>query len=142
MTYHGIDSANYQNALRASIGTALGAHAAEGPWASAVRVAFRAILHLHGAAMSGAVRAAIQRARRFDAVSDDAAVAVIANWRERVDRAFEAVEDVRLAGDDDFEALVVFVAAGFARAAGHAPSAGFQGGLRNFRSEYFLDHGR
>ena len=51
---------------------------------------------------------------RFDAVSDDTAVAVGANRRQRVDRALEAVESVTLSAHDDFKRLVIFVLANFA----------------------------
>src|SRR3989440_2427310 len=64
--------------------------------------------------MPGAVRAAVNRAARFDAVAEDAAAAVCAARRELLDRAFEAVESVRgAAGDTHREGLVVLVAADF-----------------------------
>jgi len=50
----------------------------------------------------------------FNAVSDDSAMAVRANRRQRVDRALEAVERVMLAGNDHFKRLVIFVFANFA----------------------------
>ena len=50
---------------------------------------------------------------RFDAVSDDPAVAMRTNWRQRVDRTLEAVESVMLAANDYFERLVIFVFANF-----------------------------
>ena len=50
---------------------------------------------------------------RFDAVSDDAAVAMRANRRERVDRALEAIEGVVLPADDYFKGLVISVLANF-----------------------------
>ena len=60
-----------------------------------------------------AVRAAEERRTGFDAVADDAAAAVIADRRELVDRALEAVEHVPLPGRDHFERQVVVVAADF-----------------------------
>ena len=51
---------------------------------------------------------------RFDAVSDDTAVAVGANRRQRVDCALEAVEGVTLSAHDDFKRLVIVVLANFA----------------------------
>jgi hypothetical protein len=49
----------------------------------------------------------------FHAVADHAAVAVRANRRKRVDRAFEAIEDVMLAGNDHFKRFVIFIFANF-----------------------------
>jgi hypothetical protein len=51
---------------------------------------------------------------RFDTVTDDSAVAVRANRRQRVDCAFEAIEGVTLSAHNDFKRLVVFVLANFA----------------------------
>ena len=51
---------------------------------------------------------------RFDTVTDDSAVAVQANRRQRVDCAFEAIEGVTLSAHNDFKRLVVFVLADFA----------------------------
>src|SRR4051812_9420816 len=48
-------------------------------------------------------------------MADDFAAAVIANRRDRVNRAFETVEHVRLAVPDNFEGLVVVVSANLAR---------------------------
>src|SRR6187397_2939040 len=58
-----------------------------------------------------AVHAAEDRAAGFDAVADDAAAAVLTHRRERVDRALEAVERVRLVSGGDLKGLVVLVAA-------------------------------
>jgi hypothetical protein len=51
---------------------------------------------------------------RFDTVTDDPAVAVRANRRQRVDCALEAIEGVTLSAHDDFKRLVIFVLANFA----------------------------
>ncbi len=71
-------------------------------------------------------------ARLLHAVSDNPAVAVRANRRQRVDRALEAVEGVVLAGNDHFKRLVIFILANFAfshislsRAAARAEVFGF-----------------
>jgi hypothetical protein len=45
---------------------------------------------------------------------DDSAVTVRADRRQRVDRAFEAVECVMLSGYDHFKRLVIFILANFA----------------------------
>ena len=50
----------------------------------------------------------------FHAVADHPAVAVGANWRQRVDRALEAVEGVMLPANDYFKRLVIFILANFA----------------------------
>jgi hypothetical protein len=50
----------------------------------------------------------------FDAMSDDPAVAVRANRCQRMDRAFEAIEGVMLAGNDYFKRLVIFIFTNFA----------------------------
>ena len=50
----------------------------------------------------------------FDAVPDDPAIAVWADWRQRVDRAFEAIECVMLSGYDHLKRLVIFIFANFA----------------------------
>ncbi len=48
------------------------------------------------------------------AVTDDPALAVRANRRQRVDRALEAIEGVMLSGNDHFKGLVIFIFANFA----------------------------
>src|SRR5262245_52461021 len=64
--------------------------------------------------MLGAVDAAEDRVVLFDSVPDHAAAAMIADRRECMDSALEAVERVRASVDLDLERLVVLVAAGFA----------------------------
>src|SRR5262249_23260702 len=66
------------------------------------------------------VRAAEDASVRFDAVADDPTSAVAAHGRERVDRALEAVEDVRASARHDLEGLVVLVVAHLAF--GHQPT--------------------
>jgi hypothetical protein len=50
----------------------------------------------------------------FYAVSDDPAVAVGADRRQRVDRAFEAIERVTLPGNNHLERFVILILANFA----------------------------
>jgi hypothetical protein len=50
----------------------------------------------------------------FHAVSDNPAMAVWADRRQRVDRAFETIECVMLSGYDHFKRLVIFILANFA----------------------------
>jgi hypothetical protein len=48
------------------------------------------------------------------AVPDNPAVAVWANWRERMNRALETVESVVLSGHNHFECLVILIFTNFA----------------------------
>ena len=48
------------------------------------------------------------------AVTDDPALAVRANRRQRVDRALEAIEGVVLASDNHLKGLVIFIFTNFA----------------------------
>jgi hypothetical protein len=50
----------------------------------------------------------------FHAMPHDPAVAVWADWRQRVDRAFEAIERVMLSGYDHFKRFVIFIFANLA----------------------------
>jgi hypothetical protein len=61
-----------------------------------------------------AVCAAVERTARLDTVADHLAAAVLTHGRQSVDRTFEAVEDMRLAGSDDLKSQVVIVATYFA----------------------------
>src|SRR5215510_16255357 len=58
-----------------------------------------------------AVRAAVERALRLDAVADDFTTTVLAYRRQFVDSTLEAVERVRAAGGDDLEGHFVVVTA-------------------------------
>src|SRR5215510_9883161 len=60
------------------------------------------------------MNAAIDLPIGLHTVSHDPAVAVRAHWRQRMDRAFEAVECVMLSGYDYFKRLVVFIFTNFA----------------------------
>ena len=68
--------------------------------------------------MLGAMYAAEDGVAVLNTVADDAAAAMRAGGRERLDRAFEAVEDHGAAAHGDLEALVVVVAA--LRASAHS----------------------
>ena len=50
----------------------------------------------------------------FHAVADHAAMAVRANWRQRMDRALEAVKRVVLARNNHLKRFVIFIFANFA----------------------------
>ena len=73
-----------------------------------------AVFQLRFAGRARTVDAAEDLAIRFDAVSDDPAVAVRTDRRQRVDRALEAVKGVMLPTHNDFKRLVIFVLANFA----------------------------
>src|SRR5215216_3110573 len=62
-------------------------------------------------ALRGAARTAEHLTAGLDAMPDDATAAVLTGRRDCVDRAFERVEDVRLAADGDLHRLVVVVSA-------------------------------
>jgi hypothetical protein len=61
-----------------------------------------------------AIRTAIERPLRLDPMPDDLAAAMIADRREFVNRAFEAVEGVTRAGGDHLKRQIVVVAANLA----------------------------
>jgi len=73
-----------------------------------------AIFQFRSAGSARAVDATENLSIRFNAMSDDPAMAMRANWRERVNRAFEAVERVVLPANDYFKRLVIFILANFA----------------------------
>jgi hypothetical protein len=60
------------------------------------------------------MNAAIDLPIGFHTMPNDPAVAVWADRRQRMDRAFEAIECVMLSGYDHFKRLVVFIFANFA----------------------------
>jgi hypothetical protein len=68
-----------------------------------------AIFQLRFAGLASAVDAAEHLSISFNAVPDNPAIAMRANWRQRVDGALETVEGVTLTGDDHFKRLVIFV---------------------------------
>lgn len=61
------------------------------------------VLHFGNSGLPRAISATIKRAVGLHAVADDLATAVIANGRELVNRAFEAVKCVTGAGGDNFK---------------------------------------
>jgi hypothetical protein len=66
------------------------------------------------AAMARTVHAAVHLPFTFQAMADDAALAVFASGREPLDGTLEAVEGVRFSGHLHFEGLVVVISAGVA----------------------------
>jgi hypothetical protein len=80
----------------------------------ATRSTLDAIFQLRCAGRACTVNAAEDLFICFDTVADDAAIAMRANRRQRVDCAFEAIEGVTLSAHNDFKGLVVFVFADFA----------------------------
>jgi len=65
------------------------------------------------AVLLGAVRAAIEDAICFHAVTNDPAATMGAGRRERMDGTFETVEDMRFPLDVDLKTFIVYVAAYF-----------------------------
>ncbi len=61
----------------------------------------------------GAISAAIKRIVCFDSMTDDFDAAVLANGCEAVNRAFEAVKNVRCARRHYFKRQIIIVAANF-----------------------------
>jgi hypothetical protein len=61
-----------------------------------------------------AVGTAIKYAIRFHAVPDNLAIAMIALWRESVDRALKAIKEMGFTIPDDFDGFVVIISANFA----------------------------
>src|SRR5262249_57083743 len=71
----------------------------------------------------GAAGAAVHLALLLQTMADDPAAAVAALRRQRVNRAFEAVEDVRDAVGQHLECLVVLVSTDLADGDGHRRSS-------------------
>jgi hypothetical protein len=59
------------------------------------------------------VIAAVKISIGLQAMADNLASAVAASWRQRMDRAFKAIEGVRLATHYHLERLIVFISADF-----------------------------
>src|SRR5919198_1209237 len=74
------------------------------------------------AGQPGAIGTAVEAEAGLDPVADDPAAAVLADRRQRVDGALEAVEGVARPLRDDLERLVVVVAANLAARHGSASS--------------------
>ena len=62
----------------------------------------------------GAMIAAVESAVFFQTVPNDPNAAMLAGWRQGVDRALETVKRVGLATHNNVEGLVVIIATGFA----------------------------
>jgi len=76
--------------------------------------ALNAVLQRCFAGGTRAMNAAIDLPIGFHTVPHDPALAVWADRRQCVDRAFEAIECVMLSGYDHFKRLVIFILANFA----------------------------
>jgi len=81
---------------------------------SKAAVRLDAILQSCFAGRARAMDAAIDFPVGFHTVPHDPAIAVRAYRRERMDRAFKAIECVMLSGYDHFKRLVIFIFANFA----------------------------
>ena len=80
------------------------------PWPRPLTAA-RSAAVLGATFVTGAMRAAIDCAAHFDAMTHDLAIAVSTARRQCVDGAFEAVESHRAAALDDLEGPIVVIAA-------------------------------
>jgi hypothetical protein len=74
----------------------------------------RAVFDVGGRFRPSAMRAAEKPAANFDSVSNHPALAVLTDGRDRLDRAFEAIERVPRAGGNQFKTFVVVIPANFA----------------------------
>ena len=73
-----------------------------------------AIFQVRLSSAARAMDAAVNFTSLLDAMSDDPAMAMRANWCQRVDRALEAVKGMVRAGHDYLKRLVIFIFANFA----------------------------
>ncbi len=78
------------------------------------RLPLNAILQLRGAGHACAVDTTEDSSVRVEAVTDDTAITVRANRRQRVNCALEAIKGVAFSAHDDFKRLVIIVLADFA----------------------------
>jgi hypothetical protein len=76
--------------------------------------ALNSILQRRLAGGTRAMNAAEDLSVGFHTMPHDSTIAVWADRRQRVDRAFEAIECVMLSGYDHFKRLVIFILANFA----------------------------
>src|ERR1051325_4107144 len=82
--------------------------------AASIAIELRVVLHFQHAGHARAIGTTVKRFPGLDTVADDLATTVVADRRELVNRAFEAVKRVTRAGGDDFERHMIVVAAHFA----------------------------
>jgi len=75
--------------------------------------------------LASTMRAAEESSVGLDPVSDDLAAAVVADWRQLVNGALEAVEDVPIARGDHLERQIVVVPAHLALRHGRLRKRGF-----------------
>jgi hypothetical protein len=73
----------------------------------------RAVLQGSDPFLVSAMGAAKEGAGDLDAVPDDRAIAMLAMGRQGMDGAFEAIEVMRVAVDDDLDGFVIFISADF-----------------------------
>src|SRR5262249_15144862 len=67
------------------------------------------IFHVSGGCYSRAVGTAEEKPANLYAVSDHPALAMLANGRDSLNRAFEAIKSMSLPGSDQFKGLVILV---------------------------------
>src|SRR5215210_7727485 len=81
----------------------------------------RVIHDLGGSFVPRTMRAAVKGAIGLDPMSDDFAATVAADRGQFVDRALEAIEDVRHACRDDLKRQIIVIATHFTGRHGHLP---------------------
>src|SRR5438445_9599970 len=84
------------------------------PFVLSVFQSGRAISYVSRCSRPGAVGAAEKATANLHAVTNHSAPAMLTDWRNRLDRALEAIERVPGTGGDQFESLIVLVATNLA----------------------------
>ena len=84
------------------------------PFVLSVSRSGRAISYVRGCSRPGAVGAAEKATANLHAMTNHSAPAMLTDWRNRLNRALEAIECVPCTGSDQFESLIVLVATNLA----------------------------
>ena len=84
------------------------------PFVLSVSQSGRAISYVRRSSRPGAVGAAEKTTANLHAMTNHSAPAMLTDWRNRLNRAFEAIERVPCTGSDQFESLIVLVATNLA----------------------------
>ena len=84
------------------------------PFALSVSQSGRAISYVRGCSRPRAVGAAEKATANLRAMTNHSAPAMLTDWRNRLNRALEAIERVPYTGSDQFESLIVLVATNLA----------------------------
>jgi len=79
------------------------------------------VARLGNAGVFGAIGTAEEKPVRLNSMPDDLASAVIADRRQSMDSAFEAIKNVRFARRSHFEAFVILISTDFTLCHGSSP---------------------